>query len=390
MLSFDSRPVRIGVMLRSLDERGGVGIYTRGILRELLALDDRNEYVLYYRDPANLGRYGDRRNVRERAIRGRFNGLWDQFAIPPAARRDEVDVLFHPKFTVPVWAPCPTVMVLHGADWLLPEQARYYPRRNVAAMKILVPLWCRRAAAILSVSELTTENIIAAVDGLPPEKVTTTYFAPARHFAHVESSERLEEVRRRYDLPERFIFSLSRHDNAHRKNAAGLIEAFRHVAPDIEHELIIGGRDCDRFRTDYGIPDDGWGSRVRFLGWIEQEDLPSIYSLASLYLYPSNLEAFPIPLTEAMACGTPIVTSNVNGLDELAGDAALKVDPDDPAAIGAAVRRVLDDEQLAARLSAVGRARSARFDWESCASKTLEVLLRVARSRRDSGRGSAA
>ncbi|MFW6084627.1 MAG: glycosyltransferase family 4 protein [Gemmatimonadota bacterium] len=373
-------PVRIGIMLRSLDERGGVGIYTRGILRELLELDDRNQYMLYYRDPSNLGRYSDRPNVGERAIPGRFNGPWDQFAVPPAARKDDVDVLFHPKFTVPVWAPCPTVMVLHGADWLLPEQARYYPRRNVAAMKVLVPLWCRRAAAILSVSELTTENIVAAVDGLPSEKVTTTYFAPARNFGPVESPERLEEVRRRYDLPDEFIFSLSRHDNAHRKNAEGLIAGFRHAAPNIEHSLVIGGRDCERFRADYGIPDDGWGSRVRFLGWIEQEDLPAIYSLASLYLYPSNLEAFPIPITEAMACGTPIVTSNVNGLEELAGDAALKVPPDDHAAIGEAVRRVLGDAELADRLSAAGLARSARFDWTSCAEKTLDVLLRVARS----------
>ena len=370
-------------MLRSLDERGGIGIYTRGILRELLDLDDLDQYTLYYRDPSNLGRYADRPNVRERAIPGRFNGVWDQFSIPLAAREDDVDVLFHPKFTIPVLAPCPTVMVLHGADWLLPEQAKYYPRRNVAAMKVLVPLWCRRAAAILSVSELTTENIVEGVDGLPPEKVTTTYFAPARNFARVESPERLEEVRRRYDLPEKFIFSLSRHDNAHRKNAEGLIAGFRHAAPHIEHSLIIGGRDCERFREDYGIPDEGWGARVRFLGWIEQEDLPAIYSLARLYLYPSNLEAFPIPITEAMACGTPIVTSNVNGLEELAGDAAVKVDPDDPAAIGAAVRRVVEDDELAARLSAAGLARSARFDWTSCAEKTLEVLRRVARRPAD-------
>ncbi len=375
-----ARPIRIGIMLRALDERGGVGIYTRGILRELLALDDRNEYVLYYRDPANLGRYADRPNVLERSIDTRFNGVWDQFAIPPAARRDGVDVLFHPKFTVPVWAPCPTVMVLHGADWLLPEQARYYPWRNVAAMKVLMPLWCRSAAAILSVSELTSENILDAVDGLSPEKVTTTYFAPARHFARVESPERLEAVRRRYDLPDRFILSLSRPDAAHRKNAEGLIEAFRHAAPHIEHTLVIGGRDCERFRTDYGIPDDGWGSRVRFLGWVEQEDLPAIYSLAHLYLYPSNLEAFPIPLTEAMACGTPIVTSNINGLQEIAGDAALKVDPNDPAAVAAAVRRVVEDDELAARLSAAGLERSRHFDWESCAAKTLEVLQSVART----------
>lgn len=365
-------------MLRSLDEHGGVGIYTRGILRELLAIDGHNEYVLYYRDPANMGRYADRSNVRERVIRGRFNGLWDQIAIPPAAQADEVDVLFHPKFTVPVFAPCPTVMVLHGADWLLPDQAQYYPPRNVAAMKILLPIWCRRATAILSVSELTTENIVEAV-GLPRSKVTTTYFAPARHFTRVEDAERLAAVRARYDLPERFVFTLSKTSGGKRKNAATLLEAYRRAAERIDHDLVIGGRGVERFREDYGIPPDGWGARVHFPGWIDQSDLPAIYSQATLYLYPSNLEAFPIPVTEAMACGTPIVTSDANGLEEIAGDAALRVDPSDPEEIADAVVRVARDPELAERLSRRGLERSARYDWERCARLTLDVLTRAAR-----------
>ena len=381
-----TRPVKIGVMLRALDERGGIGVYTRGILRELLALDDANTWVLYYRDPSNLGRYAGRPNVVERVVAGRHNGLWDQVAIPRACRRDDVDVVFHPKFTVPVVSPCPTVMVLHGADWLIPEQARHYPRSNVLAMKLLLPLWCRRATAILSVSELTTRNIFEAV-GLPADKVTTTYFAPARHFRRVDDPARIAEVRRRYDLPDRFVFTLSKPGGGSRKNAATLFAAFRRLAPTIEHELVVGGRGCERFRAEYDLPDDGWGARIRFPGWIDQADLPAVYSAADLFLYPSNLEAFPIPLTEAMACGTPIVTSDANGLLEIAGDAALRVDPSDPEAIAAASRRVLDDSGLASRLSEHGLARSSMFSWDRCARQTLDVLLATAGGR--TGGGSA-
>ncbi|MFQ5528721.1 MAG: glycosyltransferase family 4 protein [Gemmatimonadota bacterium] len=373
-----AKAIRIGIMLRSLDEKGGVGVYTRGIIQGLLSLDTRNHYVLYYRNPDNVGRFADCANVTERVIRGRFNGLWDQLAIPRACRRDRVDVVFHPKFTVPVLSPCPTIMVLHGADWLLPEQAQYYPPRNVAAMRVLLPLWCRRATAILSVSELTTENIIRAV-GLPPGKVTTTYFAPARHFGRVSDPDRLEEVRRRYDLPPRFILTLSKTSGGARKNAAVMLQAFRHVHDRVDHELVVGGRGVDRFRTDYGIPDDGYGARIRFPGWIAQEDLPAVYSLAAAYLYPSNLEAFPIPITEAMACGTPIVTSDANGLRELAGDAALRVDHTDPRAIAEAVARILEDPDLAAEMSRRGLERSSMFSWDRCSRLTLEIIEAVAR-----------
>jgi glycosyltransferase involved in cell wall biosynthesis len=115
-----------------------------------------------------------------------------------------------------------------------------------------------------------------------------------------------------------------------------------------------------------------------FPGWIDQSDLPAIYSLADLYLYPSNLEAFPIPITEAMACGTPIITSRANGLEEIAGSAALLVNPDDPEEIADAVQRVLTTPGLQAELSAAGLERSRRFSWERCAKETLDILRGLA------------
>jgi len=167
------------------------------------------------------------------------------------------------------------------------------------------------------------------------------------------------------------------------RQAAVLFDAYRRLAPTVDHELVVGGRGCEQFRIEYSLPEDGWGARIRFPGWIDQADLPAIYSAADLFLYPSNLEAFPIPITEAMVCGTPIVTSDANGLLEIAGDAALRVDPADPGAIADAARRVLGSPDLAARLSEQGLVRSARFSWDRCARQTLDVLLRVALAHRD-------
>ncbi|MFQ5890968.1 MAG: glycosyltransferase family 4 protein [Gemmatimonadota bacterium] len=369
--------MRIAIMLRALDELGGIGVYTRYLTEELLAVDHDNEYVLLYRSPVHLGRFADRENVTEVLLRAPGKALWDQVAVPLACRRQKVDVVLHPKFSVPLLAPAPTVMVLHGADWLVPEQARFYTASDVAYQRLMLPVYCRRAAAILSVSELTTQNVNRAL-GLPEGLVRTVYFGPARHFRRVEDPERLQAVRDRYDLPERFIFTLSKVRGGERKNVRAVLDAYRLLHPRTPHRLVIGGKDCHLFREEYGIPSHGWGADVLFPGWIAQEDLPAVYTLADLYLYPSNLEAFPIPLTEAMACGTPIVTSDVNGLREIAGDAALRVDPSDPVEICEAAYRVLTSVELREELAAQGLERSKRFSWERCARETLEILKSVA------------
>jgi glycosyltransferase involved in cell wall biosynthesis len=369
-------PVRIGIMLRSLDEKGGIGVYTRGILDELIHSDGGHEYVLFYRSASNLGRYADRANVTERVIRGAHPILWDQVAIPRAVRRERLDVLFHPKFTVPLAAPCPTVMVVHGADWLIPEHARFYGRFDVAQIKLLMPLYFRRAAAVLSVTEITTENFNRLLR-LPPGKVRTVYLAPAKHFRRVEDPDRLAAVRARYDLPARFILTLSKPGGGSRKNFDGLIEGYRRAHGRVAHKLVVGGAGCEVFRETYGIPADGWGSDVIFPGWMDQADLPAVYSLADLYLYPSRLESAAIPLMEAMACGTPIVTSDANDLKDVAGDAALLVDPENHDAIADATVRVLTDGELANDLAQAGLRRSKRFSWDRCGRETLEVLEAV-------------
>ena len=370
-------------MLRALDEQGGIAVYTRYILEELLRLDEASRYTLLYSSPENVGRYADRPNVTEWFLPAANNLTWDQAAVPRALARSGADVVFHPKFTVPLATSVPSVMVLHGADWFFPEQAKYYNPLNAWYMRRMLPLFCRRAALILSVSKLTTENIHRAV-GMPEGKVRTVYFAPGRHFRRVDDREALERVRQRYGLPERFILTLSKPLGDQRKNLAGVLEGYRRLHGLTDHKLVVGGKDPKTYRAAYGVPETGWGADVLFPGWIDQGDLPAVYCLADLYLYPSNLEAFPIPITEAMACGTPIVTSDANGLREIAGDAAVRVDPDDPQAICEAVYDVITDRRLHDELSARGLERAQRFNWDRCAVETLAVLQEAA--SRTSGR----
>jgi len=236
---------------------------------------------------------------------------------------------------------------------------------------------------VISVSQLTTDNFRQVLPACG-HKLHTVYFAPGRQFASVPESSRIEDVRRRYQLPSEFIFTLTKLRGGERKNLGGLLGAYAryHAAHGDPLPLVVGGIDCDQLRRAYDIPEDGWGRDVLFPGWLDQQDLPAIYASARLFLYPSNLEAFPIPLTEAMASGTPIVTSDANGLEEIAGDAALRVPPDDPERIAEAIARVAGDPELRASLRERGLERSKRYSWDRCARQTLAILREAAQRGR--------
>lgn len=375
--------IRIGIMTRALAERGGIGVYAENLVRELLDLDGAHEYVLLHRGRGLRGHFGERPNLRERCLPEWGAACWDQVAVPWACRQERLDVLLHPKFTVPLLAPCPTVMVVHGADWFVADQARFYGRLDVQYVRRVMPLYFRSAAAVISVSQLTTENFRRALPA-HGHKLRTIYFAPGRAFrGPAPDAARIEEVRRRYALPSDFILTLTKLRGDQRKNLGGVLRAYAryHAAQPDPLPLVVGGMGCERLRADYGIPSEGWGGDVLFPGWLDQQDLPAVYASARLFLYPSNLEAFPIPLTEAMACGTPIVTSDANGLEEIAGDAALRVPPDDPERIADAIGRVAGDPELRASLRARGFERAKRYSWERCARETLAVLCEAAAPR---------
>ena len=371
--------MRIGIMLRSIDEKGGVGVYTRNIVKELLQLDAKNDYVLFYANRSNIGLFAHHPNVAEHWVKGSNKAYWDQVMIPLACRKEKIDVIFHPKFTVPLFAPCNAVMVVHGADWLIPEQAQFYTFPDVKYMQLMLPLYFKKSATVISVSRETTDNFKRILK-LPDRKIQTIYFAPARHFKRVTDLEELQRVRNRYHLPDQFIFTLTKRKGDGRKNLGQIFTAYKryHAQASNPHKLVVGGQDCHLFRDEYGIPMDGYGKDILFPDWIDQADMPAVFSLAGLYLYPSKLEAFPIPLTEAMACGTPILTSNINGLKEIAGDAALLTDPNDTETIANSISRILSDSQLRETLSCKGLERSALFNWDRCARDTLALLERVA------------
>ena len=370
--------MRIGLMLRPYDEKGGIGVYTRNLVAELLEIDQDNEYFFYYKNPELLGTHADFANVTERYVPGKNKILWDQIAIPRAARRDRVDLIFHTKFTIPLFAKAKRIMVVHGADWFLPEYSGVYNTLDVLYIKTVMPRYFGACAHVLSVSNYSTDGFVQAMPRFK-DRVTTTYFGPHSAFGPIDDQERLEEIRQRYGLPAKFILTVIRYDPGTRntrKNGGNMLRAFAHLKKEFgtDHKFVVVGKDCERYGEDYKIGELGIAEDVIFPGLVDQKDLPAFYNLASLYLYPTIIEAFPIPITEAMTCGTPIVTSHGTGLEELAGDAAVNVNPLDPGEIAEAVHRVLTEPSLAEQLSRQGLERAKMFSWKRCARQTLSIF----------------
>lgn len=372
--------MRIGVMLRHYDQHmGGVRVYTRKLLEAMLQLGSGHEFVFLYRNPALLGTHANERGVRELALSARTFLGWDQLAVPGAVRRHGIDVLFNPKYSIPLTASCPSVWVCHGLDWyVMPWASRFVDRLS---HRFLVPRYAARADAIIAVSEITRQHVLEYLP-VTPDRVVTVYSGVDDVFRRPVNEERAREVRTRYSLPERFLLYAGAVYPP--KNYARMVRAYARVGPERGVPLVIAGGE-NRFLSENELREPevlGIGDWVRRPGWVNHEDLAVFYALADALLLPSLFESCGLPVLEAMAAGCPVVTADRFGTKELAEGAAVLVDPESVDDIADGIRRVLDDADLRTGLIAAGRERSRCFEWRRCATETLQVLERVGRERR--------
>lgn len=289
-----------------------------------------------------------------------------------ALRRDKAD-LFHCQYLAPPLLPCPCVLTVH--DILHETYPQFYPGGLRRLMSLFYPRSARSAAAVITGSEFSKREI-AARYGVPDERIHVTPYAADTSFAPVEP-QRARRAAAKYGVHGPYILFVGRIEP--RKNIAGLVEAFSLLAADgaMRHTLVVAGMMDDLFKDFHARTTARFGDRIRFTGRVEPEDLPALYSGADIFAYPSFAEGFGLPPLEAMACGTPVVTSNTTSIPEVTGDAALLVEPSDTAGLARAMSRLLHDRELRLALRAAGLERSRAFCWERTADLTRKVYEQV-------------
>jgi glycosyltransferase involved in cell wall biosynthesis len=299
---------------------------------------------------------------------------WEQFVQPLALRRTRVDLLHALAFVAPVVTPCPFVLTIYDLSFLHYPEAfrplnRWYLRLFTAGS-------AQRAQAVIAISDSTRRDVVRRLK-VPPERVYTVPCGVEARFRPMPKEE-VDAFRRRQGLPERFGLFLGTLEP--RKNVDGLIRAYaryRKAEPAALPLVVAGGKGWFYDQLSRLVDSLDLARYVIFAGYIPEQDKVWWYNAATFFVYPSHFEGFGLPPLEAMACGVPVIASNVSSLPEVVGEAGLMIDPGDPIALAAALARLTTDTELRAALAERGLARARTFTWEKTAVETVAVYRQV-------------
>jgi glycosyltransferase involved in cell wall biosynthesis len=364
--------LKIGIMLRHYNQHGGgVKVYTLGLLEKLLSNCLSNEYILLYNDPRLIGTYESYPHVKELALSVRSKIIWDQWAVKRAVEKEKIDLLFNPKYALPLMGNCKGVFVCHGMDWyVMPWGSKFTDRIN---HRFLMPRYAKKADTIIAVSNTAREHAMAFLK-VPPDRIHTVYLGIDERFKHTIEPHELERIKEKYRLPDEYYLYVGQIYPP--KNFGRLLRAYAKVGPSLKIPLVIAGEHRWLSGHELALIDKlNISSWVLRPGWIGREELPAFYVLATALLLPSLYEACPSPPIEAMASGCPVLTSNRGGTKEIASNAALLVDPEDVESIANGMEQIITDSDLRARLIPAGRKRAGQFSWEKCARETIAILM---------------
>ena len=370
--------VRIGIDARKLHDFG-IGTYIRNLLRHLGRLDHETEFVVLARpsDCEAMKSLGE--NFRAVPETAPNYSVAEQIRIPLAVRREGVTLFHAPHYVLPPLVTCRSVVTIHDCIHLMFPQ--YLPSRlALTYARASINLASRRATRVLTVSHSSKRDILRFVD-VTPDKIDVIYNAYDERFGVEPREEDVIRVRDRYQLHDEFVLYAG--NVKPHKNLERLIDAFDLVRKrGLGHlKLVLIGDEISRYAAlRRAVHSHQLHKYVRFLGYLPEETLAVMYRLAGVFVFPSLYEGFGLPPLEAMASGTPVVTSNVSSLPEVAGDAAVLVDPYHAEAIADGIERVLCDEALRRDLRVKGLARARQFSWEDSARRVRKIYGEAAQA----------
>jgi len=361
--------MKIGVMLRHLDQPGGIGVYTSRLLNTLFQIDQKNEYWAIYSQPNHLGRFADFPIVKETVVPAPNKLWWDQVSVPHFAQKNGLDLIFNPKLSVPLLTRCKTVNVMHGAEqFAVPKAFKWHDR---IYFKVANPFYCRKATAIISPTHQCAQDISKYMGA--DLKRTHVINHAYNDNCKLLMKDQVLAVKRKHKLPDHFILFVG--GLSPLKNFGNLLKAYKLIGNSFPHKLVCVGfrrwkysKDIEMIRK-LDIKD-----KVLFTGFVPDEDIPAFYNLADLFVFPSLYEGFGMPVLEAMACGCPVITTETGCSPEVAGGAAVLTNPYDVRQIAESIKKVLGENSFRKELIQKGLTRAGQFSWNNCARETLALF----------------
>jgi len=376
--------VRISVNAQAYEDESltGIGRYTEYLYQHIWTIDSTNSYVFFSNRPSKkLQEYGGNKVIFRKAPSPLVNKYirvsWENFVLPILLFKHRIDLLHCVNYSLPFVIPpqVKKIVTVHDLIWL--KFPHYFPKDTVYAAKKRLQHACIFSDAIITASENTKKDVIEA-SGCEEQKVVVIYNGvDYEAFSKVQKKSPLaHEVRQKYKLPEHFILWVGSYRE--HKNLELLCKAVQKAKTHshLPHKLVFCGPGLLRERDIREISRI-YNDDVVIIGPASAEELSFLYAMADVFVFPSLYEGFGLPVLEAMAAGTPVITSNISSPPEVAGDAAILVNPLDVEEIADAIIKVTTDDNLKQTLVKKGRERAKQFSWEDTARKTLEVFMKV-------------
>lgn len=376
----------ICVMGRALDQEDGLGVYSYNLLKTMIRLDKDSAYVILLRSSKNKTLFSDFDNVKTHVIPSKVKYVWDQVHVPIASKKHHADIIFNPKFSLPLLCKTPGVFVLQGSDWYVnPKNYKWWDNIYI---RLMMPIFCRKAAGLSSISQCVLDDFVKFAN-IDSRKVTVNYAAPSPHFRMISDDDFLREKLSEFGLPEKFILTVARaYHTGHGRlpkypggNINRLIEGFiRYREAGGKLPLVFAGKNIKEYLLGEGL-----GKKLEqmlFVGFIPHDDMVYLYNLAHFLILVTLYESFCFPMVEAMASGCPVIVPTTGACPEVAGGSALLVDPLNIDAIAEAMTSLDKSKDLRLQLRSSGVDRAKIFTWENTALLTLKIFDSILRQKK--------
>lgn len=363
--------MRIGIDARML-RYSGIGKYIQNLIENLAKIDRKNQYILFCKEADLRICKIKQENFNFRVVKTPLFSLREQLSLPTMIKKNRLDIFHTPHFNIPLFSPVKKMVTIHDLIPLIFPGARsswlsrtYYRFMNSQVVK--------KAGKIIAVSKNTERDLLKFFK-VPEGKIEVIYEAVSGRFKPVNDVKSLEEIKKKFNITKRFLLYVGLKEL--HKNLVSLIKILEILKKKmgLDIQLVIVGKRDPRFtQAEETAKELDLEGDVLFLGEVSDEDVVLLYNAAQIFLFPSLYEGFGLPPLEAMACGTPVISSNTSSLPEVLGDAAILINPRDIDEWAKKIRKVLTDEDLRKKLKQKGLGRVKQFSWEKAARDTLRV-----------------
>jgi len=377
--------IRIGIDIsRTVEEATGVGYYAKNLVHALAKVDSENDYLLYgiFYDcypkewkKAPVPKSPNFRLHQEHSLSWFVKKRWENGGRYKEKLLGEIDLLHSTAYTMPLVSHLKVVVTIHDLSCFTHPQ--HHTEANYQFVTRNVHQAARRASFIIADSENTKREIIRFLH-VPEERVEVIYLAAGEAFNEKCSPESITQIKNKYGIRKPYLFALGSVEP--RKNVGSALIAFKALIEirKIDYQFVIAGGKGWKNEAFYQLLKKlNIDDYLIFTGYVPEEDLPALYQGAEIFVYPSFYEGFGLPVLEAMASRVPVITSNTSSLPEVAGDAALLVNPIEIFELYEAMEALATKPQLREELKVKGKEQSKNFSWEKTAVETLEIYRKM-------------